>query len=386
MQLSVSVSQALGLHDILGKMKFLIRFNLIIASVLLSAKVYAQATGASDVIGTAGTSYDEMSKAAAKNREMANQLYKQALADEKAAWSSFPPNVGLLSKALNQSKEGKMADDQAKEFARGAMHSINTGGRSGDFKLNEYGSVSESTLKDLANGSSPFRGAVESKLGGYGMKLADDKMSIKTPIGNLPINMSMDKLEGGLRKIASSMGYNPDDVSKGLRASEAFRDSIANRLMADLNSGKGGAGSGSGAGGAVNAANLGGAGEGEGKKDGGSAAAAAGAGAEGSFTQDDASRQAELQRNREEFLKKMGAEDPESLGPLHGPNDDLFRVVHIKYQSLRGEGVFFENEFTQMMANVMKPASLTRSSQPAKVASRLPAASNGPIKPMVTPK
>lgn len=366
-------------------MQSLHRFILITASVLLSTNAYAQATGASDVIGTAGTSYDEMSKAAVKNREMANQLYKQALADEKAAWSSFPPNVSLLSKALNQSKEGKMADDQAKEFARGAMHSINSGGRSGDFKLNEYGSVSESQLKDLANGSSPYRGAVESKLGGYGMKLADDKMSIKTPLGTLPINMSMDQLEGGLRKIASSMGYNPDDVSKGLRASEAFRNSLANRLMADLGSGRNSGPGGGTIGGAVSQANLGAAGEGEGKKDANAAIAAAGSG-EGTFVQDDASRQAELQKNRDEFLRKMGAMNPESLGPIHGPNDDLFRIVHIKYQSLRGEGVFFENEFTQMMANAIKPTSVVRSSQPAKVASRLPAASNGPIKPMVTPK
>ncbi|MGE3760290.1 MAG: hypothetical protein AB7H97_21170 [Pseudobdellovibrionaceae bacterium] len=378
------MSWAPGLHVILYTMQSHSRFSFIFTAVLLSTNAYAEATGTADVIGQAGTSYDELSKASVKNRELANQLYRQALADEKAAWSSFPPNVGLLAKALNQSKEGKMADDQAKEFARGAMHSINSGGRSGDFKLNEYGSVPESQLKDLANGSSPYRGAVESKLGSYGMKLAEDKMSIKTPLGTLPINMAMDKLEGGLRKIASSMGYNPDDVSAGLRASEAYRNSIANRLAADLNSHKGQAGSGA-AGGAVNAAKLGSLDEGEGKKDPSGAAQGAGGAGEGVFVQDDASRQAELQRNREEFLRKMG-QDPESLGPLHGPNDDLFRIVHIKYQSLRGEGVFLETEFSQMMANAMKPASALRSSQPTKLVSRLPAANNGPIKPMSTPK
>jgi hypothetical protein len=346
-----------------------------------SAEVFA----VSDLIGTSGTYTRETgTRGAVANREIANQLYKQALADEKAAWSSFPPNVSLLAKALNESKEGKLADDQAKEFARAAMHGINSGGRSGDFKLQDYGVISEKELNDLANGSSPYRGAVESKLGGYGMKLSADKMSIQTPMGTLPINMAMDKLEGGLRKIAASMGYNPDDVSNGLRAAVAARDGIANRVMADVNA-KMGQPSGGGTGAATDPANLAGneedANKGEASKDLQGVEGAL-AGGEGGFVQDDASRQAELQRNRDAFLRKMGEMDPESLGPLHGPGDDLFRVVHIKYQSLRSEGVFNENEITQLVASAAKPTV-----QASKVATRLPAANNGPIKPMIgTPK
>jgi hypothetical protein len=350
-----------------------------------SAEVFA----VSDLIGTSGTYTRETgTRGAVANREIANQLYKQALADEKTAWSSFPPNVSLLAKALNESKEGKLADDQAKEFARAAMHGINSGGRSGDFKLQDYGVISEKELNDLANGSSPYRGAVESKLGGYGMKLSADKMSIQTPMGTLPINMAMDKLEGGLRKIAASMGYNPDDVSNGLRAAVAARDGIANRVMADVNA-KMGQPSGSGTGSAMDPANLAGnedgANKGEAGKDPQGGLEGALAGGEGGFVQDDASRQAELQRNRDAFLRKMGEVDPESLGPLHGPEDDLFRIVHIKYQSLRSEGVFNENEITQLVASAAKPT--IRASQSPQLATRLPAASNGPIKPMIgTPK
>jgi hypothetical protein len=368
-------------------MQSLVRLISITCALFGSAGAFA----VSDLIGTSGTYTRETgTRGAVANREIANQLYKQALADEKAAWSSFPPNVSLLSKALNESKEGKLADDQAKEFARAAMHGINSGGRSGDFKLQDYGVISEKELNDLANGSSPYRGAVESKLGGYGMKLSSDKMSIQTPIGTLPINMAMDKLEGGLRKIAASMGYNPDDVSSGLRAAVATRDGIAGRVMADVNS-RMGQPSGGGAGGAMDPASLAGnegANAGEAGKDaqGAGEGGAAGNG-EAGFVQDDASRQAELQRNRDAFLRKMGAMDPESLGPLHGPNDDLFRIVHVKYQSLRSEGVFNENEITQLMASAAKPASAVRASPSPKVATRLPAANNGPIKPMNgTPK
>jgi hypothetical protein len=209
-------------------------------------------------------------------------------------------------------------------------------------------------------------------------------MSIQTPMGTLPINMAMDKLEGGLRKIAASMGYNPDDVSNGLRAAVAARDGIANRVMTDLNA-KMGQPSGGGTGSAMDPANLAdnenGANKGEAGKDPQGLEGAL-AGGEGGFVQDDASRQAELQRNRDAFLRKMGEMDPESLGPLHGPDDDLFRVVHIKYQSLRSEGVFNENEIAQLVASAAKPTT-----QASKVATRLPAANNGPIKPMIgTPK
>ncbi len=348
-------------------------------SALLSLGISSSyAFAVSDVIGTAGDFTRETgSRGAVANRQIADQLYKQSLADEKAAWSSFPPNVALLSKALAQSKDAKLADDQAKEFARAALHGIHTGGNSGEFKLKEYGVVSEKELNNLANSSSQYRGAVESKLGKYGMKLSDDQMSVKTPLGELPINMSISKLEGGLRKIAENLGYKADDVSKGLRAAEQTRDGIAAQVMAavDKNLGSSGAASGTGdldspattaAGGELPAEAKNGAGGAEANQD-------------GTFVQDDSSRQAELLKNREMFLQKLGASTGENLGPMGSANDDLFRMVHVKYQSMRAEGVFIESEIIQLMASAEKPSLQLRSKQ--KVATRLPA-SNGPIRPM----
>ncbi|MGE4132658.1 MAG: hypothetical protein AB7F86_13525 [Bdellovibrionales bacterium] len=199
---------------------------------LLSILAWAPPVGAvSDLIGTSGEyGYETGTKGAVTNRELADQLYKAALENEKAAWSSFPPNVALLSKALQQSKDAKLADDQAKEFARAALHGAQSGSQSGDFVNDRYGIVSEKQLKALATTSSPYMPQVEKTLGGYGMKLSDDKMSIKTPFGNFAINGEDSKLVGAMRGAAKALGYSPSDVDKGVKAALGERDALAKKL------------------------------------------------------------------------------------------------------------------------------------------------------------
>ena len=339
---------------------------------LFSARTFATA----DVIGQAAESARQNSQAAQANRNLADQLYKQALQDHDRAWSSFPPNVGLLSKALQESKDAKAADDQAKEFARGAMHSIHTGGNSGDFNLQKYGVLSEQQLSDLANKSSPYMPAAEKTLGKYGMQLTPDKMSIKTPLGTLPLDMSMNVLEKGLRGVASKLGYNPDDVSSGLRAGERARDAMAAKLMNKMDP--------------INLARAGG--------ESGPAASAAGTALTGTEAKREAapqmpagtqataaagdggapvaeSRQEELQRNRKAFLERMGIGE-NNTEPLGASHQDIFKMIHFRYQALRSEGEFIE---TDLLPLTIAQTAVGKSS--AAYPLRKPA-SNGPIQPM----
>lgn len=346
-------------------------------AILMAVGAHVHATA--DVIGQAAESARQNSQAAQANRNLADQLYRQALQDHDNAWSSFPPNVGLLSKALQESKDAKAADDQAKEFARGAMHSIHTGGNSGDFNLQKYGVLSEQQLSDLANKSSPYMPAAEKTLGKYGMELTPDKMSIKTPLGTLPLDMSMNVLEKGLRGIASKLGYNPDDVSSGLKAGERARDAMASKIMNQLGSSvstrtAGGPG-------ASVAPESSGAGFGEGKRDDkpvASANAAAENSGEGvpSGTSGD-NRQEELQRNRKAFLEKMGV-GILSADPLGASHQDIFKMVHLRYQALRSEGEFIETDAIVELAQSRAGAAPKANSAPL----RSPA-SFGPIQPMI---
>lgn len=335
----------------------------------------AEAFAVADVIGTAGDFSRSNSQGAVANRAIADKLYKQALSDHDRAWSSFPPNVGLLSKSLQMSKDAKAADDQAKEFARGAMHGVHTGGNSGDFELKKFGIASAKELDNLANGSSPYMPAAEKTLGKYGMKLSSDKMSIKTPLGTLPLDMSITALEKGLRGVASGLGYNPDDVSRGLAAAVKERDGIAAQAMAAMNKGAGA--------GAASSASNGSIGLPNGGKEvtapvaaNTATAAAPGAGdnssqAQGPINEID-KRQEELQRNRAQFLKSMGVQSGDPLGASH---QDIFKMVHLRYQSMRSEGEFFEGDLPGLVP-VIKPLA----QKPVSI--RVPA-SNGPIQPFV---
>ncbi len=348
------------------------RLILVFALIFQGANAFAVA----DVIGTAGDFSRSNSQAALANRSVADKLYKQALADHDRAWSSFPPNVGLLSKSLAMSKDAKAADDQAKEFARGAMHGVHTAGTSGDFALKKYGIASEKELDNLANGSSPYMPAAEKTLGKYGMKLTSDKMSIKTPLGTLPLDMSITALEKGLRGVASGLGYNPDDVSRGLAAAAKERDNIAAQAMASL--AKDAAKSAAAAGSNGSAGLPGPAKEVTEAAANSAAPAAVAAPAVAAATQNAAGvngidpRQEELQRNRAQFLKTMGIKSGDPLGASH---QDIFKMVHLRYQSLRSEGEFFEGSIAELVP-VIKPLA----QRPPAV--RVPA-SNGPIQPFI---
>lgn len=294
-----------------------------------------------DIIGTAGRyGYETGTKGAVANRQVADQLYKQALADEAAAWRTFPPNVALLSKALQHSKDAKLADDQAKEFARAALHGARTGAQAGEFSNSRYGIVDESKLKELSTTNSPYMKQVEKKLGSYGMKLSDDQMSLSTPFGKFSIDMTGSAFEKLLGSVATKLGYSAADVSKGLRAATSARDGIAQQAMAAVE-------------------NFAPEKKSPGQLEPPSGRKLASVNAEesvigstaGSATVKDFEAekregkswddiQLEILQKRQAMGKTIGMRAESD--PLGRKSQDIFQMIHVRYQSLRTKGAFIE--------------------------------------------
>ncbi len=326
-----------------------------LVAMLMIAANWARANDTADVIGIAGRhGYETGTKGAVTNRQIADQLYKQSLADEAAAWRSFPPNAALLAKALQHSQDAKLADDQAKEFARAALHSAKTGSKSGEFSNARYGMISESKLKELSTTSSPYMKQVESKLGSYGMKLSADKMALQTPFGKFNVNMDGSALEKLLGSVATKLGYSASEVSKGLRAAEAARDAIAakagaanKQYVVDEDPAKA---QGSGLEDSAAAKRLAAAAaQGRDPASAGQAAEKAIGSNAGSATVKDFEEkplksldqmEQELLESRKALGRTLGMAS--AADPLGRKSQDIFQMVHVRYQSLRSQGAFIE--------------------------------------------
>lgn len=303
----------------------------------------------SDIIGTTGRfSTETGSRGAVANRQVADQLYRQAIEDEKTAWKTFPPNVSLLAKALTESKEAKQADDQAKEFARASLHGMNSGSRQGDFSGSQYGKVDEKEMRSLASGSSPWAPAAQGRLGAYGLKLDADRMSLQTPMGKFPVGMPMEKYEQLLRSVATSMGYRASDVTRGIQDAIRARESIARAVQSGFESGNAVgnlAGAAAREGGGLPGGMVGGP-PATVHQGGSRATAALSSGARGGHGEDqnpsDRYLTADLARNRRQFLQQMGARVVDDQTARANMMDDIFQVVHLRYQSIRAEGSFIE--------------------------------------------
>ena len=340
----VSLTAALG-----SLTAALVSLTALLLSMLLGAGV---ASAQSDVMGASGKFAAVMgAKGAVANRNVADQLYKQSLADESNAWKSFPPSVSLLTKSLSESKDAKTADDQAKEFARAALYAGQSAGQAGDYQAQRYGGLSDNQLSDLANKSSPYMSQVESKLGGYGMKLDSDKMALQTPFGKFNVNMPSSELEKTLVGVANSFGFSGDGVTKGIQDANKTRDAIAAAAEAavakDL---------------AAAAGNVGGADRGVASAKASAAAAKAtpaaaapAAGASTAVTEpnpnavinstgtsdaDWDARQRALLANQDEARRRLGLKSLEASGPLGRPEENLFQKVHDRYMALDAIGSF----------------------------------------------
>lgn len=171
---------------------------------------------------------------AVANRKTADQLYQQSLADEHAAWSTFPPNVGLLAQALKEAQDGVKADDQSHSMAQEALHSNDTGTNSGLFNLQDYNALGVDDINKMATSSSSLWPQVSSKLKGYGLSLTEDKQYMKTPFGTFPTNASADQMAAAVKQIAQKFGLSTADVDKGIARAEAKAEGISQRALAEV--------------------------------------------------------------------------------------------------------------------------------------------------------
>lgn len=331
--------------------------------LIFSQLVFAQsATNLTGVIGDYGT--ETGTRGAVTNRKIADELYRQSLQDERNAWKSFPPNVSLLSRALANSKDAKAADDQAKEFARAALHGVSSGSQSGKFDAAAHGIVSQQELKNLSEKSSPLRPQVESALNSYsGMKLDADKMVLKTPFGDISVDVDRETMTKVMKGAAIALGYSADDVQRGVDDAARLRDEIAQKAMKEVDAqisaakknaeenGSAGAGPNS----AVAAAQDAQLGEGvnEERRDPASAGLIAGTDKNGV---DWDAKQREFLANQNQIRRQMGMKvQSAGTNALGSKDQNLFQMVHEKYQSIRATGVFIETMEPIAAASSTKP-------------------------------
>jgi hypothetical protein len=341
------------------KTKLLTFFLYLIAVELALPSMATHAQGAaangqygSGIVNAAGQWAQQIGTAGAQaNRNTANQLFQQALADKAQGIATL--NVGLLSQALTEAQQGIKADDQARHLAQTSLEALQSGNTSGQVDLSGKYGTSEEDMRDLANNSSPYLGAVQSAMSSFGIQVDHSSAVIKSPFGTFPIDASPDAMGSALGKIANALGYSANGVNAGIQSGLANANNIATKAMADAQAalGAGGAGRNPAATTGAAAAAPGAAG-GTDKLNkevakGGAAKAgdASKVGASGlTAEQDMRAREAALAKSREELLRKMGSTS-DSLG---GRADNLFAIVHERYQEMRHQGQF--NEYGQKMA------------------------------------
>ncbi len=172
-------------------------------------------------------------------------------------------------------------------------------------------------------------------------------MALQTPFGKFSIDMNGSQFEKLLGSVASKLGFSAADVSKGLRAAESARDGIAKQTVAALDRqgppAEAGAGALPGAGGESAPAARAPASV---RSEDGAIGFTAGSAAVKDFEAAERSQRSwdEIQLEILEKRKAMG----QAIGmqaendPLGRASQDIFQMVHVRYQSLRTKGVFIE--------------------------------------------
>jgi|GEM_PF-3034002 len=281
---------------------------------------------------------------AVANRKTADQLYQQSLADERAAWSSFPPNVALLSKSLKEAQDGVKADDQSHSMAQEALHSNDTGTKSGLFNLADYNAMGVDDINKMATSSSSLWPQVASKLKGYGLSLTEDKQYMKSPFGTFPTDASPEQMAAAIKQIAQKFGVSSAEVDKGIAQAQATAEAISQKAFAE----------------AQQRANMKGDGKegkgdeklADGDKDGADAkgkdrkvASDKTAVATDKNNIDWDQRAREVNAFRDELQDQLGVE------PIWNKDDDLFKKVHEHYVMLDKQNIFLPAALTKQVAS-----------------------------------
>jgi hypothetical protein len=277
---------------------------------------------------------------AVANRKTADSLYQQSLADEKAAWSSFPPNVGLLSKALKEAQDGISADDQSHSMAQEAMHSTATGTNAGQYNASDYNAMGVDDISKMATSSSSLYPQVAAKLQSYGLKLSEDKQLMTTPFGNFPTNASAQQMADVIKQMANKFGLSGAGVDQGIAAAQQATQAISQKVMADVKAKMN----------TLNASKNGGTkddseaedGKGKGNRE------LAGKAADVPNPDKNGIDWDERARKVNAFRERM--QEEEGVEPIWSKNDDLFKKIHEHYVMLDKQKLFLSNDTKQMVA------------------------------------
>jgi hypothetical protein len=328
----------------------------------LSSAVHADGLG-NGIVNASGRFGNEIGTIGANaNRKAANNLFQQGLQDEAQGLATM--NVGLMSKALTEGLSGVQADDQSRHFGQQAMKALNVGADSGNVILGKYG-TSEDQIRDFANNSAQLMPTAQGEFDKFGIQVNHDQSLLKTPFGDYPLNTSIDDHAGDLAKIISTVaeehGLSSKDVVAGVQAGLATRNSIAQKAMDDAQK-EAAAAKAAAAAGAGNTANVTASATGKMSDPKADASAAArgpasnkapvifnvpsGNGKDFDMQQ----RLLSLNASRDEMRSRLGGEySTQAL--LGDRSDNLFAIVHEKYQQMRRAGHF--NESGMVYSNVV---------------------------------
>lgn len=197
--------------------------NLFICLALGAPLAHANPGG---VLGASGNLGGAASAGALANRQMADQLFKDSLENERDAYKSFPPDVSKLAQALTQAMNGMQANNQSRAMADNALQSFNSGEHSG-YLDHEFYNTNKQQMQKISATSSPYLPHVKSKLEGYGIEVSPDYQSIKTPFGEFPMDASPETIAAELSKVAQSFGASAGPVQAGVRSAIEGRDQLA---------------------------------------------------------------------------------------------------------------------------------------------------------------
>jgi hypothetical protein len=317
---------------------FALIFSLLsLAAVNARAQIFNQGvvTTSGQYTGNTGT------VGAVGNRNAANQIYQQSLADEAQGRATL--NIGLMSKSLTEAQQGIQADNQAHSFAQNSLGGVDSGGNSGNLDLSKFNSIGVSDMKDLATTSSPMYPSVASKLASYGMNFSEDKQYMQTPTGTYPVGSDPSQIAAAIKSFAASKGLDTSQVDAGVKAGLEAAANITQQALADaaakLQGGASSAGhiaDGSGANDGKGGA-AGGATDADGKDKAARQMASAASGLTGNL--DDkgvnwGARELSEQEYREKLLKELG-HDPIGLS-----SQNIFDLIHARYEVLKTREVF----------------------------------------------
>lgn len=205
-----------------------IRFSQWLVGISLFGLLQPLDSQGQGIIDASGRSIETVgSVGAVANRRAADNLFRNAINDERRAISKFPPNVGLLSKALVQTMSGIKADNQSRANGQAAIESLRVGDNSGIVDITKkYGNLSRGQIQHYANNSSPHLPQVEKTLAKYGMGISADRQSLTSPIGTIPLDMDSSSLSSLISKVVESKGLSSEGVQAGVQAGIESQNAI----------------------------------------------------------------------------------------------------------------------------------------------------------------